>query len=253
MSKLTSAILFTFNLLLLLPLNALAGNIHQLSGEATLRTIDNFRSEPGSVKISSTVTSYRNGEITNTRQYDVYSTSDSRSLVIFKSASEQGQKVLMRGHDYWLFMPRSRRPIRITPMQKLLGDASLGDIATLSWSEDYEIHETINKGATWRLELHATSPKLSYERILLEVDTTDLFPLKAALYLRSGMHAKTAEFERGVRNEEVRVVAMALHDEMRPGHTTVISYDHIESIHVPDRLFNPQVLIRTDLDQLLTD
>jgi glutamate racemase/predicted negative regulator of RcsB-dependent stress response len=34
-------------------------------------------------------------------------------------------------------MPGSARPLRITPMQKLLGDASTGDIATLRWAEDY--------------------------------------------------------------------------------------------------------------------
>jgi len=31
----------------------------------------------------------------------------------------------------------SQRPLRITPMQKLLGDASTGDIATMSWADDY--------------------------------------------------------------------------------------------------------------------
>ena len=40
--------------------------------------------------------------------------------------------------DFWLLMPGTQRPMRITPSQKLLGDASTGDIATLSWSEDYE-------------------------------------------------------------------------------------------------------------------
>jgi len=42
--------------------------------------------------------------------------------------------VLMLGDDFWLLMPSSQRPLRITPMQKLLGDASTGDIATLSWA-----------------------------------------------------------------------------------------------------------------------
>jgi len=52
--------------------------------------------------------------------------------VIFKSAVEAGQKMLMLQDNYWLQMPKSRRPIRITPMQKLLGEASVGDISTLS-------------------------------------------------------------------------------------------------------------------------
>lgn len=46
--------------------------------------------------------------------------------------------MLMLGDNYWLLMPKSRRPIRITPMQKLLGEASVGDISTLTWSDDYQ-------------------------------------------------------------------------------------------------------------------
>jgi hypothetical protein len=47
-----------------------------------------------------------------------------RSLVLMRSPAEQGQKVLMLGDDFWLLMPGSQRALRITPMQKLLGDAS---------------------------------------------------------------------------------------------------------------------------------
>jgi hypothetical protein len=52
--------------------------------------------------------------------------------------AERGQKLLMQGDDFWLMMPASQRPLRITPMQKLLGEASTGDIATMTWGEDYD-------------------------------------------------------------------------------------------------------------------
>jgi hypothetical protein len=54
-----------------------------------------------------------------------------------RSPAEPGQKVLMLGDDFWLLMPGSQRAMRITPMQKLLGDASTGDIATMNWADDY--------------------------------------------------------------------------------------------------------------------
>ena len=57
---------------------------------------------------------------------------DHQSLVLMRSPAEAGQKVLMLGDDFWLLMPGSQRPLRITPAQKLLGDASTGDIATLA-------------------------------------------------------------------------------------------------------------------------
>ena len=60
-----------------------------------------------------------------------------QSLVLMQSPAEKGQKVLMLGDDFWLLMPESQRPLRITPMQKLLGAASTGDIASMSWADDY--------------------------------------------------------------------------------------------------------------------
>jgi hypothetical protein len=68
-------------------------------------------------------------------------------------AAEAGQKVLMLGDDFWLLMPGSQRPLRITPSQKLLGDASTGDIATLSWADDY--------GGSWSAKRACRHPKAS--------------------------------------------------------------------------------------------
>jgi hypothetical protein len=71
------------------------------------------------------------------RLYRVFAQTAHQSLVLMQSPAEKGQKVLMLGDDFWLLMPGSQRPMRITPMQKLLGDASTGDIATMSWADDY--------------------------------------------------------------------------------------------------------------------
>ncbi len=79
-------------------------------------------------------------QLDKTRGYNVYTRPNRESVVVFKSAVEAGQKMLMIEDNYWLLMPKkSRRPIRITPMQKLLGEASVGDISTLTWSEDCKV------------------------------------------------------------------------------------------------------------------
>ncbi len=105
---------------------------------AMIKNADNYRLDESSAKVVSEVKLYQNGELDKTRQYHVYTRPDRESLVLFKSQVEAGQKMLMLGDNYWLLMPKSRRPIRITPMQKLLGEASVGDISTLTWSEDYQ-------------------------------------------------------------------------------------------------------------------
>jgi len=220
---------------------------------AALIKSDAYRSEAESVKISATVSAYDKDKLKSEKQYDVYSSINNQSLVVFKTASEQGQKVLMKENDFWMFMPKSRRPIRITPLQKLLGEASLGDIATLSWSQDYDIKSYETNEAVIVFNLMAYSKKASYQKIQLTVDKADLFPLQAELYLRSGKHAKTATFKRGERHNKVKVIAMSLVDQMQPDKKTVIVYDEIKPINVPQKLFNPQILIRSDLNSLLTE
>ena len=76
------------------------------------------------------------GTLEKERLYEVLIKPGRRSLVLFQSKAEAGQKVLMLDDRYWLLLPKTRRPVRITASQKLLGEASTGDIATMTWSED---------------------------------------------------------------------------------------------------------------------
>lgn len=101
---------------------------------------DSYRLQDDSSKVVSLVRLYQDQVLDKTRLYHVYTRPNRESLVVFKSAVEAGQKMLMMGDNYWLQMPKSRRPIRITPMQKLLGEASIGDISTLTWSKIIKVN-----------------------------------------------------------------------------------------------------------------
>ncbi|SON52890.1 exported protein of unknown function [Vibrio tapetis subsp. tapetis] len=92
---------------------------------AMLKQADEYRLDQASAKIVSIVRLYQDGELDKTQKYHVYSRPERESLVVFKSKVEAGQKMLMLADNYWLVMPKSRRPIRITAMQKLLGEASV--------------------------------------------------------------------------------------------------------------------------------
>ena len=105
---------------------------------ALLKAADRYRMSGSDMQIETVISVFNtDGSPDKERRYLVYAQASHRSLVLMQSPAEKGQKVLMLGDDFWLVMPSSQRPLRITPMQKLLGDASTGDIATLSWSDDY--------------------------------------------------------------------------------------------------------------------
>lgn len=218
-----------------------------------LEKAEQYRLKNESAVINCEVEVFKAEQLQKTRIYKVFAGTQDRTLVVFQSPADAGQKVLMKGKNFWMFMPKSRRPIRITPMQKLLGNAALGDIATLSWSKQYQVTAQQLTDSELHFTLAAKTDTASYQKIELTLNSTDSFPISADLYLRSGMLAKTAIFTRGERDGESRVVSMTLQDKMKNDNTTVIHYRQTHAIEIPEKLFNPQILIRSNLAQILTE
>ncbi len=219
-----------------------------------LAQADSYRLSERESKVVSLVSLYQNGELDKTRKYNVYTRPNRESLVIFKAKVEAGQKMLMLGDNYWLLMPRSRRPIRITPMQKLLGEASIGDISTLTWSDDYQgtelLSEEVKGQQTIKLELIAKTKGASYQKIELWLQSDDNFPVKANLYLRSGKMAKQAWFTRGEREGKPAVTQMRLKDSIQPKKETIIEYLQVVELSLEDKFYNPSYLSRNSVSEL---
>ncbi|PKF63751.1 outer membrane lipoprotein-sorting protein [Psychromonas sp. psych-6C06] len=219
---------------------------------------DSYRLGEESAKVVSKATLYKQGKQDKTRQYTVYTRANRESLVIFNAQVEAGQKMLMLGDNYWLLMPKSRRPIRITPMQKLLGEASIGDISTLTWSEDYQGHwlseaqlsfvdldGSKQRTDTHKLRLEAKTKGASYTAITLWLEKETGFPVKADLFLQSGKMAKQAWFTKGMRDGEEKVISMQLDDQIQNQQQTVIEYLLVEPVEIADKYYNPSYLSRT--------
>ncbi|MCO1336355.1 outer membrane lipoprotein-sorting protein [Microbulbifer sp. OS29] len=222
--------------------------------ETMLARADAYRLGQASTKIVTNVLVYRGEELESQNKYHVYIKPKRKSLVLFKGAGEEGQKMLMLQDNYWLLMPRSRRPIRITPMQKLLGGASIGDIATLTWSEDYqgqfEISETLQQRQTHKLGLVAKTKGASYQKISLWLDSESYFPVKAELYLKSGKLAKVAHFVQGQRGGQLVVEEMVLVDSINTNTKTKIRYESSTVHTLADKFYNPAYLSRQSITGL---
>lgn len=220
--------------------------------KSILKTADGYRQQSEELLIKTEVKLYKNEKLDKQSLYYVFLKSGRRSLVVFKSAGELGQKVLMLDDSFWIILPNTRRPIRITPTQKLLGEASVGDIATLIWSEDYDgvivDHNKTQQGVnSIKLDLNSTRKGSSYHRIELFLTQKDYFPIKANLYLKSGKLAKEAYYEDGTLNDQRRVVAMTLIDRIKKNQKTIVNYQAMENKTIPDKYYNPAYLVRTDL------
>ncbi len=230
---------------------------------ALLAAADHYRTGSDNLQVETEVTVVkRDGSIDKERRYTVFSQAGHRSLVLMRSPAEAGQKVLMLGDDFWLLMPGSARPLRITPTQKLLGDASTGDIATLRWAEDYQgsivgdepcaqaaggIAAEAGGGASAQcvhLSLSAQRKGLSYARIELWLGKARHQPVAAELYVQSDKLAKIARFVVDQPAAPTRVDAMVLQDRLSSHAETRVRYLSRAPRTVPEAWLNPMFLAR---------
>lgn len=224
--------------------------VNPANASELLHTIDRLRISEGPTRVIMDISLYEQGEHTRTSQYEVYADENRRSLALFRSAAEAGQKVLMLDDQFYLFMPNSRRHIRITPMQKLLGDAATGDISSLRWSADYHIEaQTVQDDGTLLLNLNAARAGLSYGRVDLTVDASTFYPLQATFYLPSGRVAKDATFIMGddPSTGQTRLLTMVLQDRIQTAQRTEVHYHSVEPWDIPENWFNPAFLLRNNL------
>lgn len=213
-----------------------------------LRHADAYRLAPESALVATKVERYENNSLKESRLYHVFLKSGRRSLVLMKSPEELGQKVLMLDDKYWLIMPSSKRPIRITPTQKLLGEASTGDIATMTWGEDYAGtilgNETIGGVPLIKLELKSSREGTTYDKIVLWVTTEKHEPYQAELYLTSGKMAKTAKYEMGFISNLPTVVKTVMEDKIQTNRSTALVVESITAKDIPDKIYNPAYLLQ---------
>lgn len=222
---------------------------------ALLKAADKFRMSSDNLQVDTQIDVLNaDGTPNKERRYTVFAQAKRQSLVLMQSPSEKGQKVLMLGDDFWLLMPDSQRPLRITPMQKLLGDASTGDIATMSWADDYtgklvaeEPCDAANAGALptcLHLSLAARRKGVTYQRIELWIGKTRHEPVRADLYVLSDKLAKQARFVMDRANAPTLVVEMVLTDQVSNHKTTHVRYLSRKERQVPPEWLNPMFLVR---------
>ena len=220
--------------------------------KALLKEADVYRLTDDASRVDTEARVYKAGALDKTRLYTVYVKSGRRSLVVFRSPSERGQKMLMLGDDFWLVMPSTQRPLRITPMQKLLGDASTGDVASLTWADDYDGKiegETVIDGVPClKLDITGQRKGVSYPRIVLYLAKNGHYPVQAELYVASDKLAKLAHFKLGDVNGRKQVTAMILTDKLQRDRLTELHYLARSSKTLPDEYYNPAFLVRAEID-----
>jgi outer membrane lipoprotein-sorting protein len=220
------------------------------SAQEILAASDAVRNPDFPFGLTNTLIEYRNGKQTDTSTLAIYSKADKnsgqfRSLIRYLQPARDANKLMLyNGRDLWFYDPANKASIRLSPQQRLLGQASNGDVVTVNLAKDYQAiqagEEDMQDGERklrhcYKLTLAAITPDAAYHHIEIWIDTGDDHPVKARHYAESGALLKTAYFRRYQKQlGQDRPTETVIIDGLDPNWVTVMRFTDWVKREVPD-------------------
>ncbi|MBN2414906.1 outer membrane lipoprotein-sorting protein [bacterium] len=226
------------------------GALPAFSGQTgtILEKIDRFRVPYTEFLIRTRITTYHNDQIRESALFDAYISGEEKSLVLQKEGKNRDMKILYREEKLWVSLPGSSRPLRITPIQRLMGQASNGDVARIGWASDYTAEQegegSVEGVPCLHLRLTARRPSSTYAAVELWVRKGDLRPVKGSFYLASGKLIKTVTYDAYEPFGDTEILKrMTITDMIKSSDYTVFTYEKIEETSIPAQYYNKNYLV----------
>lgn len=197
-----------------------------------------------------TLIEYRNRKQTDATTLEVYSKADRtggqyRSLIRFVDPPRDASKLMLKnGNDLWFFDPASKASMRLSPQQRLLGQAANGDVVTVNLAKDYRAEllgvEDVTDGERarrhcFKLRLVELSAEVTYHQVEMWVEAESARPVKALFYAESGRLLKTAYYRKFQPQLGVeRPTEVVIIDGLDPNWVTIMRYSDYKWRDVPD-------------------
>lgn len=234
------------------PLGAIAQDAN-LARRAVARA-DQIRNPQQSFRAQMRLTEYRNGRARDSATLVLHSKPDTRTgrfrnlARYVEPAADHGKAILMEDEAYWFYDPASSASIRISPQQRLVGQAANGDVMSVNFGLDYTPRmvgeETVRDAdnaerKTWRIELDAATPAAVYMRIEYWIERDSYQPVKARFFVDSGRALKLAFYRKFSRQlGELRPGEVVILDEVDKSVVTKLVLSGYAAREIPDNWFN---------------
>lgn len=175
-------------------------------------------------------------------------------LRFIQPARDAGKVMLKNGADLWFYDPSTKASVRISPQQRLIGQASNGDVVTVNFARDYTAtlaaEEMVQDGERRsrkanKLQLTAASEDATYGSIELWIDEANAAPLKARFFADSGRLLKTAYYRR-FQNQlgAERPTETVIIDGLQPQSVTIVRLTDYTQRNTPAAWFQRDYLPR---------
>ena len=192
------------------------------------------------------------GDKTEDQGLTVKTDGDNSLAEFFSPPNIADQKFLMAGRNMWFIRTGLRQPVPISPRQRLLGQASNGDIAATNYAVDYQAklvaEEAVDGEPCYRLELIARNTQVTYPRIDYWVSVARGLAVQADFFSFSGKVLKSARFEYEneieFQGKKIPFVSrMVIQDRINLGQKTTLQYSAVQARQFPRRTFDLNFLV----------
>jgi hypothetical protein len=221
---------------------------------------DKVRNPSQPFRVSLALVEYQRGQARDATNLAVHSklnqaTHQYRNIVRYVGPPRDvGKLVLLDASNMWFYDPASKASIRISAQQRLIGQASDGDVLTVNLAHDYKarlIGEESTQDAdkqtksAWHLDLSAATSDATYSRLETWIERGTRRPIKSKFYSDSGRLLKLAYYRRyetqlgGDRPMEAVIV-----DAVDSHLVTKITYSDFRAEDLKDAAFQREYLPR---------
>ena len=222
----------------------------QPTANEIMEGIDRVRNPGQPYRVVMALTEYANGKPRDRDGLIIYAKQDAQSrqfsnLVRYaEPPRDAGKMVLFKGKDLWFYDPNSKASIRISPQQRLMGQASEGDVLSVNLARDYTAKivgdETLqdadhNNRDCWHLDMIATTPEAVYNHVEYWAERGTYHPIKGKFYSDSGRLLKIAYYH-NYREQagELRPAQVILIDAVNSSLATTIDYSDYRFQDIPE-------------------
>lgn len=168
-------------------------------------------------------------------------------------ARQKGETYLFNDRNLWVFRTNLRKPISVSPRQRLTGQTANGDIAATNYAKDYEAtflaNEIITGEKSKKLLLKAKGTDLTYDQIHYWVSEKNGLALQADFLTLEGKPIKRATYKYDNKimmdgKSEPFISEMIITESNFPENKSVLTYQNLKSTKLSDSLFNVNNLAR---------
>ncbi len=228
---------------------------------------DAVRNPDKPFRLNLRLSEYVDGSVRNEIILRVFSkidpaTGQFRNLVRYlEPPRDLGKAVLMNGTTMWFYDPASKSSVRISPQQRLVGQASEGDVVTVNLARDYAAKlvgsvegETLldadrKPRKCWHLELLPTNDGAIYGKVDYWVEKDTYRPVKGKFYSDSGRLLKIAYYHKYQEQLGVlRPSEIILIDGVNTRLVTTINSSGHRLMEIPDSWYQREFLPRVKAD-----